>query len=318
MLVADCGNNRIRRIDVDGVVTTLAGSGQAGFSDGPGETASFHSPVSVAVDGAGNCVVADFRNNCVRKVGVDGYVVTLAADAEQANCAPTAIMFDHPAGVAVDGDGNVVVAETSRHRIRLVTAGLMPCHRVSMAGAAPLRSSSFVEDMRRMMVDPSLADITFVVNGEAITAHRNVLAARSEYFAAMLTSHFQEASAGARVAVSDGTAEAFRMVLGYLYTDSIDLADGDALEVLRLADKYNLVRLYQMSTRHCLRKLDGENAVERLVQSDLYGLQDLRGAALTFVIRHFAEIRSANPRSLDRLVDRPGLMLEVMLQLPVV
>jgi sugar lactone lactonase YvrE len=104
--VADTGNNAIRRITRDAMVTTLAGDGVAGFQDGPAHEARFNGPVGVAVSASGRVFVADTYNDRIRVVEPDGRVATLA---EQAS-------FDTPSGVAVDAGGNVYVADT-RHRL---------------------------------------------------------------------------------------------------------------------------------------------------------------------------------------------------------
>jgi hypothetical protein len=122
--VADQLNQRIRKVTTSGEVTTLAGSGSAGWVDGQGAAASFNQPWGIAIDGAGNVFVGDVSNNRIRKVTGAGMVSTLAGSgsAAWADGEGMAASFDIPNGVAVDGAGNVYVADNNNHRIRKVTS----------------------------------------------------------------------------------------------------------------------------------------------------------------------------------------------------
>jgi sugar lactone lactonase YvrE len=126
--VSDFGNNRIRKVTLTGLVSTLAGNGAEAFADGPGASASFSAPYGLAVDGAGNVYVADNGNERIRKVTPAGVVSTLAGSGLSAfadGFGPLASFYS-PYGVAVDGAGEVYVADYGNNRIRKVSsAGLV-------------------------------------------------------------------------------------------------------------------------------------------------------------------------------------------------
>jgi sugar lactone lactonase YvrE len=96
-------------------VSTLAGSGSVGSTDGTGNAASFDSPMQLAADSSGNIYVADYGNNKIRKITPAGVVSTLATNTS----------FNRPAGVAIDNIGNLYVSDTNNHRIvKITTSGV--------------------------------------------------------------------------------------------------------------------------------------------------------------------------------------------------
>ncbi len=119
--VADQDNNRIRKIDTSGNVTTFAGSGAKSTVDGVGTAASFASPHSISIDAAGNMYVGDEYSHRVRKITPSGVVATLAGTTEGYLDGPSTIaQFDHPLGVVATPSGIVYVVERANNRVRVI------------------------------------------------------------------------------------------------------------------------------------------------------------------------------------------------------
>jgi sugar lactone lactonase YvrE len=127
--VADSRNSTIRLVTPDGTVTTLAGvAGSAGHTDGASNAALFCGPQDVAVDQAGNVYVADTANGMIRKVTTTGIVITIAGPTGSpwdrvgwTDGAGAEARFNYPWSVAVDGAGNVFVADRDNDTIRKVS-----------------------------------------------------------------------------------------------------------------------------------------------------------------------------------------------------
>ncbi|MEE3121924.1 MAG: NHL repeat-containing protein [SAR324 cluster bacterium] len=122
--VADRSNHLIRRIDLSGNVTTLAGkAGSAGSTNGQGTSATFNQPSDVAVDSSGSVYVVDLDNHLIRKIDSSGNVTTLAGkvgSAGSTNGQGTSATFNQPTGLAVDSSGSVYVADYNNHLIRRI------------------------------------------------------------------------------------------------------------------------------------------------------------------------------------------------------
>jgi sugar lactone lactonase YvrE len=121
--VADKENHAIRKITPDGVIITLTGSGKPDIADGEGLAASFNRPHGVAVDESGNIYVADHNNHRIRKISSSGNVTTLAGSGIKGNADGLGkeASFNGPNSVAIDGSGNVYVADKLNHSIRKIS-----------------------------------------------------------------------------------------------------------------------------------------------------------------------------------------------------
>ena len=123
VFIADSSNHRIRKVSPQGIVSTVAGTGVAGYADGPAATSQFSNPLGVCVDATGNVFVADSGNHRIRKLGVDGQVSTIAGSglAGYQDGAGTAALLNKPNDVVVDAVGNLFVTEFDNHTVRRIT-----------------------------------------------------------------------------------------------------------------------------------------------------------------------------------------------------
>jgi len=108
-----------------GVVTTLAGNGTSGYTDGTGTTAEFNCPYSVAVDGQGNLYIADTYGQRIRRLDTNGVVTTLAGDGTigRTDGSGTAAEFGYPVGIVRDSQSNLYVTENGNSTIRKISSG---------------------------------------------------------------------------------------------------------------------------------------------------------------------------------------------------
>ena len=145
--ISEGGNNRIRKIDTNGTITTIAGNGEPpdqfgnSFSGdyGPATSAQLNFPSGVAVDRANNVYISDSNNCRVRKIDTNGTITTIAGRMIETNWDPknnekdtcnfrgdnvpaTSAQLNKPAGVALDSEGNIYIADTRNNRIRKIDA----------------------------------------------------------------------------------------------------------------------------------------------------------------------------------------------------
>jgi cysteine-rich repeat protein len=126
LLIVDGGNKRLRRIDEQGVINTVAGTGATGAAGdgGPATSAPLRRPSSVAAGPDGAFFVADFDGHRVRRIAVDGTITTVAgigAAGFAGDGGPaTSALLSHPAGIAVDPSGRVYIADQDNHRVRRI------------------------------------------------------------------------------------------------------------------------------------------------------------------------------------------------------
>ncbi|HQR33553.1 MAG TPA: BACON domain-containing carbohydrate-binding protein [Blastocatellia bacterium] len=129
LFFADLNNNRVRRVTPNGIITTIAGTGTAGFSgdNGPATSAQLNGPLGVALDRNGNLLIADAGNNRIRRINAStGVISTVAGTGDTGfngdGGAATAARISAPENVFVDKDNNIFIADFGNNRIRKVAA----------------------------------------------------------------------------------------------------------------------------------------------------------------------------------------------------
>jgi hypothetical protein len=306
-------------------VSTLAGTGEEGHRDGEGTVAQFNEPKGVAVDGGGNVIVADARNDRIRMITPQGQVSTLAGTGEkgyQDGDRLASAQFKYSRGVAVDANGHIIVADTLNHCIRRVASDVVTPPVFHSLKLPPLPQSSFVSDIqlfqRYLFESGSFHDVCFVVEQERIPAHRSHLSARCEYFRSMFSHGFQEGGGG-EISIEDTSSAAFKALLKYLYTDDLEVDDDAVLfDLAKLCDQYQVERLHNQCLHHICNGMTIQNAVMRLVQAHttISGESPmwakLKSKTMKFVTCNFEEIQCHARESLE-LLDRehPGLFKQM-------
>jgi uncharacterized protein (TIGR03437 family) len=293
LYIADSAAHRIRRVGTDGVITTVAGNGKSGYAGDGGAAASatLNSPSAVAVDAAGNLLIADTGNHEIRKVTADGQISAFAGVGIKGyvgnGSAATSARLNYPAGVAADKAGNVYIADTGNNWVRLVT----PDGTISLYAGVDTTSSSGPFGIGggdpTLAVNVSLGSPTslavdqsgnlYVVESATYRIRRISAGDHISYFAGTGTSGFSGDEGLARfaelnvlgvavdssnnVVIADGISNRVRTV--NVSSGIIDTIAGVGLatyDVRGLVANGNAV-FFSDDTCHCVRKLDTSTGV---------------------------------------------------------
>lgn len=255
--VADTNNNKIRKISSSGVVTTFAGSGLTGSTDGIGTAASFNRPMGLAIDASGNLFVADGTNCKIRKITSSGVVTTLAGSGSvgSADGTGTAASFYLPTGVAVDASGNVYVADMYNHKIRKITAAGVV---TTLAG---IGSSGDVDGAGTVAKFTMPTGVAVDASGNIYVADSGTYKIRKITPAGVVSTFAGTGSPGS--ADGTGTAASFNYPFGVVLDGSGNLY---------ISDQYN----------HKVRKITSAGVVTTLAGTGSAGSVDGTGATASF------------------------------------
>jgi sugar lactone lactonase YvrE len=126
ILIADRGNGRIRRVELDGTISTIAGNGESRFSGdgGPATSAALAGPFGVAAVADGRVLIVDTGNHRIRRIELDGTITTIAGNGNAGFAGDggpaTSAVLNLPRGATALADGRVLVADQDNHRIRRI------------------------------------------------------------------------------------------------------------------------------------------------------------------------------------------------------
>lgn len=122
LYIPDQLNHAIRRVDLDGSVTTIGGNGQSGYTDGGSSDARFNNPTGLAVASDGTVYVADRNNHRIRAIRPSGQVATIAGDgtADYRDGPAGTASFNRPIDIVLASDGSLVASEEANQRLRRV------------------------------------------------------------------------------------------------------------------------------------------------------------------------------------------------------
>eukprot|EP00698_Gefionella_okellyi_P003901 TRINITY_DN13614_c0_g1_i1.p1 TRINITY_DN13614_c0_g1~~TRINITY_DN13614_c0_g1_i1.p1 ORF type:complete len:489 (-),score=78.90 TRINITY_DN13614_c0_g1_i1:38-1504(-) len=155
-----------------------------------------------------------------------------------------------------------------------------------LAPSIHVPSASLSQDLSQQVNRQEHADVTFIVQGKPIYAHKVLLCARSEYFKSMFTVGMREARS-AEVVIPDTRYETFLSLIEFLYTDKDEVDLDGALELLRLANMYDVRRLSALIEMQVAKHIDADTVCQVFQEADTFTCHALRETCLRFILNNF-------------------------------
>jgi len=175
---------------------------------------------------------------------------------------------------------------------------------------------SLVNDFLKLVNQPDISDVTFIVEGQEVYAHRAILAVRSEYFRALLFNGLLRESVTADsktqpISIQDVSHSVFLKVLEYLYTDTIrDVTLQLGMHLLIASEQFMLDRLKALCEDLIRREINVHNAINILVVSHQHNALGLKEIALSYILEN---LQQRNIQSgLNDLKAEPDLLVEII------
>jgi len=170
---------------------------------------------------------------------------------------------------------------------------------------------SLIENMKKLLNSPDFSDITFVVQGQKVYAHKAILVAQCEHFHAMFSGGRFAESNQAEIEIPQWSHVAFLVMLEWLYTGHTprELSAAHLTEVLGLADHYTLDGLKHVCENVLVHSVEIDNVCALLRHADQYMAHELKRYCLSFILKNFEQV--VGMQSFDELSSMPSLLLEV-------
>jgi len=149
-----------------------------------------------------------------------------------------------------------------------------------------IRESELVQNMKNLLDSPTFSDITFIVEGREIKAHKNILYTRCEHFKVMLTSGLRE-SIESVIEIPNISYEVFKAVLVFIYTDWVDLDDDLAPRLLEAANMFLLKRLKNLCENYMAQIISLENLIDFICLSEIHHATELKRVCMEYAMEHF-------------------------------
>jgi len=176
----------------------------------------------------------------------------------------------------------------------------------------PLPPSNLVDNMALLLdmdKEDSFSDVTFVIDGKQFYAHRSILSVRSPVFRTMFKTNMKEKADGI-VNIEDVSKAAFKQLLRFLYTGQCQLSEDNAVDMLALADRYDVGQLKLMCEDVLSKKLCLANVGQTLLLADMYHSAELKKYIISFIADHFFEVITTDGFK-DLCTRSPALVAEV-------
>jgi len=164
-------------------------------------------------------------------------------------------------------------------------------------------------DHKELLKSAKFADFTIHAGGQQFSCHKVILAAKSPVFERMLTTDMKESKEN-QVILTDVTPETVNDMLNYIYTNNvIDLAK-KAKDLLPVADVYDLAGLKKECSAALIKQINKESAVELALMADTYNTEDLRIAAVCFMVDNKMHFQK-DPSWRETFINNPSLLMEM-------